>query len=618
MPSMDSQAPPPPNLSSELPVETGLIDPAAPTSPTPGSSECSEKLVLPAASLGGLRYTFASAVDVKEIHAARRSSFTGASPKIALPEGRPISKSVFVPPLRRDSGIPASPSASQGLLSETRISSAPRTPGAGGGFISGIPPPPSSDAVTSSAHSAIPSALSPAISATPASSSIPASPSSSVATPRSSSIPRLPASTQPQRKLSLDSPTASPSALRPPSQFSRAQLPTPEKPGFAGDTPDPSIVRPTSYKQRQEFAKRVQEEEYSVSADFATQAGHSLSEEEKHVIENKGTEPAGSGTYDTFFPGQGYFACRKCGAPIYSYEAKFKTGCGWPAFDKCYTGSIKMRREEDDRVEIMCMCSAHLGHIFDNEDRRGKRSPIYEVSDHREVSLLSGFTNSVSAQCASTDAPAAQEYADDAMSQGPSAESILSQEYRASIQLVPEAEREPDPLVSRAEWWRALAWHQAHREEIEGHTACYEDEEDSKDEENLEDVENIDGVYVWVDGLPRPTSQRSRMMDPRGVHSAPPLDHGSIEAAETKAEEDKLVSLTLHLHSSLYGDGRPHQPRLSSGVDMTAATSAALTQEWKDVLHLRQRQREGTFYLGGHAYSTTTWRGSKLNSGEPW
>lgn len=122
-----------------------------------------------------------------------------------------------------------------------------------------------------------------------------------------------------------------------------------------------------SYKQKLEHAKREQEEEYSVSADFATQPGHYLSEEEKHIIENKGTEPAGSGAYDRFFPGQGYFACRKCGAPIYSYEAKFKTGCGWPAFDKCYTGSIKMRREEDDRVEIMCLCGAHLGHVFDNE-----------------------------------------------------------------------------------------------------------------------------------------------------------------------------------------------------------------------------------------------------------
>ncbi|KAK3281237.1 hypothetical protein CYMTET_10961 [Cymbomonas tetramitiformis] len=43
---------------------------------------------------------------------------------------------------------------------------------------------------------------------------------------------------------------------------------------------------------------------------------------------------------------------------------------------------------------------------------------------------------------------------------------------------------------SQEEWARALAWHQAHQEEIEGHTACYEDEENSEDEENLA------GVYV--------------------------------------------------------------------------------------------------------------------------
>ena len=63
-----------------------------------------------------------------------------------------------------------------------------------------------------------------------------------------------------------------------------------------------------------------------------------LSKEEYHVIREKGTERAGSGEYDKQYPTKGYFACRACLAPLYSAGAKFKSGCGWPAFDKCIQG----------------------------------------------------------------------------------------------------------------------------------------------------------------------------------------------------------------------------------------------------------------------------------------
>lgn len=63
-----------------------------------------------------------------------------------------------------------------------------------------------------------------------------------------------------------------------------------------------------------------------------------LSKEEYHVIREKGTERAGTGEYDKQYPTKGYFACRACQAPLYSAGAKFKSGCGWPAFDKCIQG----------------------------------------------------------------------------------------------------------------------------------------------------------------------------------------------------------------------------------------------------------------------------------------
>lgn len=97
-----------------------------------------------------------------------------------------------------------------------------------------------------------------------------------------------------------------------------------------------------------------------------------LSDFEYQVLREKDTERAGTGEYNKFYPKEGYFACKGCGAPLYSAAAKFNSGCGWPAFDKCYKGSIVT--EIDDslfgrrRIEIMCAsCGGHLGHVFEGE-----------------------------------------------------------------------------------------------------------------------------------------------------------------------------------------------------------------------------------------------------------
>ena len=91
--------------------------------------------------------------------------------------------------------------------------------------------------------------------------------------------------------------------------------------------------------------------------------------EEKHIIENKGTERAGTGTYDKFYPTEGYFACRRCGNPIYSFQSKFDSGCGWPAFYDGVPGAIAEVPDADGaRVEIVCAnCGGHLGHVFEGE-----------------------------------------------------------------------------------------------------------------------------------------------------------------------------------------------------------------------------------------------------------
>lgn len=98
-----------------------------------------------------------------------------------------------------------------------------------------------------------------------------------------------------------------------------------------------------------------------------------LSPFEYGVLFKKDTERAGSGEYDKFYPqaGEGYFACKACANPLYSAQAKFKSGCGWPAFDKCYSGSVVTKTDGlfgMTRTEILCArCGGHLGHVFEGE-----------------------------------------------------------------------------------------------------------------------------------------------------------------------------------------------------------------------------------------------------------
>ncbi|KAJ8908573.1 hypothetical protein NDN08_005278 [Rhodosorus marinus] len=96
-----------------------------------------------------------------------------------------------------------------------------------------------------------------------------------------------------------------------------------------------------------------------------------LTDEQYYVLRQKGTERAGTGKLDKFYPSEGYFKCAACENPIYSAQSKFDSGCGWPAFDKHYDGSIKTVIDNSwgmRRIEIMCSkCGGHLGHVFEGE-----------------------------------------------------------------------------------------------------------------------------------------------------------------------------------------------------------------------------------------------------------
>ncbi len=93
-----------------------------------------------------------------------------------------------------------------------------------------------------------------------------------------------------------------------------------------------------------------------------------LNEEERRVILDKGTEFAFSGKYWDFKE-DGTYICKQCRTPLFSSDAKFDSGTGWPSFDDAIDGAVKEILDSDGRrVEIVCAnCGGHLGHVFKGE-----------------------------------------------------------------------------------------------------------------------------------------------------------------------------------------------------------------------------------------------------------
>ena len=87
------------------------------------------------------------------------------------------------------------------------------------------------------------------------------------------------------------------------------------------------------------------------------------------ILREAGTEMPFSGKYHMFFE-EGYYKCKGCGNKLFDSKSKFKSGCGWPSFDKCIDGSIIYKEDKSlnrKRTEILCAeCNGHLGHVFDD------------------------------------------------------------------------------------------------------------------------------------------------------------------------------------------------------------------------------------------------------------
>ena len=98
-----------------------------------------------------------------------------------------------------------------------------------------------------------------------------------------------------------------------------------------------------------------------------------LTPEQYRVTRQQGTERACSGPFhDHHEPGT-YF-CVGCDLPLFSSDAKFDSGTGWPSyFQPAAPGHVAERKDRSHgmlRTEVLCArCDAHLGHVFEDGPR---------------------------------------------------------------------------------------------------------------------------------------------------------------------------------------------------------------------------------------------------------
>ncbi|MCB0284738.1 MAG: peptide-methionine (R)-S-oxide reductase MsrB [Calditrichae bacterium] len=110
-----------------------------------------------------------------------------------------------------------------------------------------------------------------------------------------------------------------------------------------------------------------------------------LTAEQYHILREKGTERPFTGKY-YHNKEDGTYLCAGCGQQLFSSEAKYDSGSGWPSFYKPMDNNF-INEDMDKshgmiRTEITCSnCGGHLGHVFpDGPNPTGLRYCVNSAS----------------------------------------------------------------------------------------------------------------------------------------------------------------------------------------------------------------------------------------------
>jgi len=119
--------------------------------------------------------------------------------------------------------------------------------------------------------------------------------------------------------------------------------------------PDPPVA-----KQGTVYPMQLKDEEWKAK----------LTADQYYILRTQGTERAFTGKYDHFYKKGTYYSAASL-QPVFSSDAKFNSGTGWPSFYAPITpDAVRLVLDNSDGMErwevVDSKSGSHLGHVFDD------------------------------------------------------------------------------------------------------------------------------------------------------------------------------------------------------------------------------------------------------------